>query len=515
VVCLLTLAACHDSRGPHENGQIGGESSQITGDAGWAPDAAGDAGGLAEDAAVDASADAEPAAPISKEGLPGLCARRGDDAVRDIFCADADAGITSLRQLAARVQLMVLRNDVDEAKASAVSLDPDALINTAVILGHSTALSGQVVSPINPRAILLNSETFLAFQRGVQQVELITLDREQGKQNFYLVTFNQACNERAEGCRPGDLYTLSIERDWRSVTVQDDEDLKNTPSDCRQCHQRGREAGLLMRELQGPWTHFFGAVSSEDPYYQGDADLANDYRRAKGSESYAGLPAAALNHTAGFTLQTRVDPAQPIEFEAPEIEAELIASGSARRSATWDSGYAAFKRGEQMALPYFELRPTDAAKQAALSAAYARYRAGELSADQLPDLGDIFPNDPQTRAEIGLQTEPSATPVEALIQACASCHNDILDQTISRARFNVALARMSRAELDLAITRIETPAGQAGAMPPAGTRQLDPESKKRLLSYLKQQQRPAGEDAQLENVAKLGMVKERAKYPRL
>ena len=42
------------------------------------------------------------------------------------------------------------------------------------------------------------------------------------------------------------------------------------------------------------------------------------------------------------------------------------------------------------------------------------------------------------------------TPPQLLIQACGSCHNDVLDQSISRARFNVAIGRLEREEVEQA-----------------------------------------------------------------
>jgi cytochrome c553 len=93
-----------------------------------------------------------------------------------------------------------------------------------------------------------------------------------------------------------------------------------------------------------------------------------------------------------------------------------------------------------------------------------------------------------------------------VIQACGSCHNDVLDQTLSRARFNIALSRMDRAELDLAIARIQQPGSAPGAMPPPGTRQLDPEAKRDLVAYLRRSTRPAEDDARLARAAALGMV---------
>jgi hypothetical protein len=154
---------------------------------------------------------------------PALCDRTGrDDAVRDLVCAEARPRIAGLADLQAALHI--------EPDGFAY----DALTNTRVtMLGHSTAPSGHKTSPLNPRLIIVGNSLFMAFQRGVQKVEVIATARNPGFFNFYLFQFEQACNAREAGCSPGDLYTSSVERDWLSVTVKDDEDLKNTPSDCR------------------------------------------------------------------------------------------------------------------------------------------------------------------------------------------------------------------------------------------------------------------------------------------
>jgi hypothetical protein len=92
-----------------------------------------------------------------------------------------------------------------------------------------------------------------------------------------------------------------------------------------------------------------------------------------------------------------------------------------------------------------------------------------------------------------------------LIQACGSCHNDVLDQTLTRAYFNIDLSRMSRAELDLAITRIELPRTAAGAMPPSQFRQLDPEVRVRLVEFLRNGVSSGNVDPTLQRAAMLGM----------
>ncbi|HET8935000.1 MAG TPA: hypothetical protein VFN67_16240 [Polyangiales bacterium] len=433
---------------------------------------------------------------------PTLCDRDArSDVVRDLFCAESGKHIASLADL-----------------ETALGLTNPEVLGTvyggAVALAHSTSLSGDLVSELNPRTIVTTARLFVAFSRGIQQVEMAALDHTvEGHYNFYLVQFQQACNLAAEGCRPGDLYTPRIESDWQSLTLEDDESLKNTPSDCRQCHQRGVDKPvLLMREFDGPWTHFF-APDQEDPAgfpeVTGSA-LTRDYLRAKGDEIYANLSVDVMRSTVGFTLQNLVARPQPLLFDGSLIMNERWPykdgyKAAPEKSPTWYAQYEAFKRGEQLPMPYFEPRVSDPTKQAQLTAAYQRYRNGELDAAELPDFADIFPDDPQTRAEIGLQTEPGAKPADTMIQACATCHNDVLDQNISRARFSVALGRMSREEIELAITRLEAPRDAVGAMPPPGRRQIAAQDRAALVTYLRAAQRPAEDDALLERAAKLGM----------
>ena len=224
--------------------------------------------------------------------------------MREVFCTDEPPRVRSLADLQSSLGLS------DSAEY--------------VFLAHSTALSGQLVSPINPRMFALSHEVQLAFNRGVQQVELATRDRASQRIKLYLVQFEQACNA-ADGCGPGALYTEGVERDWTHVTLQDDEDLKNTATDCRQCHQRGlSEPILLMRELEGPWTHFYGPEMSDSAGFPEPAgsDLFQDYVQAKGDEAYGGVPPARMRASSGFTLQAAVSSTQPVIFEGAVIANE-------------------------------------------------------------------------------------------------------------------------------------------------------------------------------------------------
>lgn len=464
----------------------------------------------ADASAYDTSANDAIPIPASDgaEARPALCSHARQDAVRDVFCAPTLPAIGSLQDL----------RDVLGIELQPPSAGVQAALSGAnvALLGHSTALSGRRISPINPRLIFMGPPALMAFQRGVQQVELIAADGPNGSLNLYLFRFEQACNQESEGCLPGDLYTPRVERDWLAWTIEDDEDLKNTPDDCRQCHQRALERpSLLMRELNNPWTHFFQQIvntpNDTGPGVQGD-DLMRDYITAKGSEPYGGFRLAGLVPIAPFLLESIVGE-QPLLFDAPGIEnerwpydTEAGYPSEPGPSPTWEAAYAAFKQGEQLALPYLEPRATDPDKLARLSDAYARYRAGELSAEELPDLADIFPDDPLVRARIGLQTEPGADAVEVLIQACGPCHNDVLDQSISRARFNINLWGLDAAELDVAIERIERSSEAPGVMPPPEARQLDAEARGRLLSYLRQDPLEGEPEPRLVRAAELGMA---------
>jgi hypothetical protein len=268
-----------------------------------------------------------------------------------------------------------------------------------------------------------------------------------------------------------------------------------------------------MRELDSPWTHFLFPPAFQE-VLPGDhgGELTRDYLAAKGDEPYAGASMAALDPGSVFELQLLVGEPQPLLFDAPEILIERYPHGpdgypaQPRPSPTWEAGYEAFKRGEALSQPYLDTRATDPAKQASLSAAYQRFRAGEITAEELPDLGDIFPDDPSLRARIGLQTEPFASPQQMLIQACGSCHNDVLDQSISRARFNIDVSRLDRAELDLAIERIERDRTAPGAMPPLEARELDPGARSFLIDYLRDETSRAQPDPSLVRAAELGMM---------
>jgi len=424
--------------------------------------------------------------------LAALCERPGNDDVRDLFCVLDAPAITSIAEL-----------------SDALDLD------LANMLGHSSALSGRLVSQINPRVIRFRGDleadfNALAFTRGQQRVELVAQDRDSKRLNFYLLDFVQACNQADHGCKPGDLFTPAIESDWLELQLRDDEDLKNTPTDCRRCHGggEGQQATpmLLMREFEAPWMHWFEHFSVGRYEYLAAKEYP-DHPGTVMTEPYAGLGLLEVLDTA-VDIQKRIraneenlgHPPQPLVFPSPDIGFETmqyygpvgvypgagIDDPTVSRSPTWQLLYNAFLDGKALAPPYHHDRISVPEKLATMTKAYKRFLSGELAAEDLPDISDLLPDDPHLLAEIGFNVEPDAEGPDLLIQACRSCHNDTLDPTISRARFDVQLDRMSRTELELAAHRVSLSEDDPLRMPPMDARALDSESRTRLRRYLEE-----------------------------
>src|SRR5688572_30978406 len=141
---MMLLCACQDlARGPSIDS--GTEPALQDASDADAFDAAPDLDALAPLPDAGAPDAASVQAPIPAERA-ALCARPADDAVRDIFCKGERPTVSSLRELEARLGLDVLPVDMSESEAAAVRVDPLKESKSAVLLGHSTALSGQLVS---------------------------------------------------------------------------------------------------------------------------------------------------------------------------------------------------------------------------------------------------------------------------------------------------------------------------------------------------------------------------------
>jgi len=441
------------------------------------------------------------ALPTGAAQLANVCARKSHDAVAAHFCAASPPRVTNILEL-----------------EHAVGLFDGPSPPQFALTGHSTSLVIREVSSINPRAILFtapsqqpttqaNDGTFVAdpgfvtmgFVRGSQLVELAAHDAQSNELRFYLVRFLQDCNASSSGCSPGDLLTPAVEKEWRSVTLYEDEDLKNTVFDCRHCHQpNGPSTGkmLRMQERRAPWTHWFRNNANEP----GGVTLVDDFQAAHGkSEDYAGIPANLLDtpRSDPLVLEALVDnnsvSPQPNEFNTAKIEQQVRQSNAAEpeqnmpmgQSQTWQQIYDYASAGNAIPVPYHDVKVTDPSKLASLSASYRAFVDGTLPADQLPDIRDVLLDG--ALADMGLVPRPGSDGLGILQQMCQRCHNSSLDQTISRANFNVEnFAAMSRGQKDAAIARLTASASSPLLMPPARFGSLRPQDVQTVVDFLKQ-----------------------------
>jgi mono/diheme cytochrome c family protein len=427
-----------------------------------------------------------------------LCQRPGDDAVRQLFCSVRTPSLAGLAEL--QTALGVGTNDI--TAFSDVSL-AGRYVNLAVT-AHSSGLSRRSVSALNPRVIAVQLAALeykmlaLAFTRGEQFVEIVVNAATGTNLNFYLVGFRQACNSSPNGCTIADRLTPAIEHDWTEVSLYDETDLKNSVLDCATCHQPDGPNSpklLRMQELNGPWTHWFSRQN------EGGRALLTDYAAAKGDEAYAGMSADQIDQAEPAALSTLViipSATQPNLFESMAIEQEVKQSAAAAGgdqpvdnsipgvSPTWRVAYDNARRGAAIPVPYHDVKVTEPSKLATLTAAYRAYRSGQLSAAELPDLRDVFSDDPERLAELGIGSEPGADGASVLLAACAQCHNPRLDPTLSRARFRADLQGMDRAEKELAISRVMLPTSDALAMPPALLHVLSDEARAAAIDALQE-----------------------------
>lgn len=414
--------------------------------------------------------------PTGADQLKVLCSRPSNDRLRTVLCGPTPPAINSLVDLQSAIGLGFNQN------------------SQFALTGHSSSLVSKFVTPLNPRAIIFtpnlgnNAPTqpyvAMGFTRGEQFVEIIANDPNDPdptkKLKFFLVHFQQECNSAPGGCTNGDFLTPAIESNWTGITVYEDEDLKNTLLDCKHCHQPAGPTSpkiLRMQELRNPWTHFMRNNTT------GGQQLLREYNGAKSTaEVYAGIPGNQITNSDPADLEKFVRAAgfgnQPNEFPTREIERN-------NNRAAWDSIFNFYSTGRAIAVPYFQASTSDPVKLEAMSASYKSFQSGTLAAKDLPDIRDTLKD--ADKWAMGLAVKPGTVGPEILIQACSQCHNSSLDQSLSRARFNVDLTKMSAEEIEIAVERIMLPENDPSRMPPSRFRDLTEVQKADLILHLRGQ----------------------------
>jgi mono/diheme cytochrome c family protein len=150
----------------------------------------------------------------------------------------------------------------------------------------------------------------------------------------------------------------------------------------------------------------------------------------------------------------------------------------------WEQVYARFAAGEIIPPPYFGLRVTDPDKLARMTEAYLSYRDGTLPAGEFPDIREVFLD--EDAWAMGFAVPADASGEEIIVQACSQCHNRNLDQTISRANFDVDLQSLTDEQKNTAIERLLLPDDHLRNMPPRRFRTLTTDQVQRVVEVLRQ-----------------------------
>jgi hypothetical protein len=436
--------------------------------------------------------------PSGSAQLDILCARGGQDGVTLKLCTTPRPQLSGLA-------------DLQRALGLAFA-DPGGAGNGSggnpgfVLSGHSSSLVARSVTALNPRAFVFTppplgaDKAFVAmtFTRGEQIVELATRDpsaaQGKGALAFYLVKYEQACNQTGS-CTWGDVLTPETERNWKSWTLYEDDDLKDTVLDCLHCHQPGGPSGaeiLRMQEHEDPWTHFF---RRDRP---GGAALIADYVAMHAGEDYGPIPAALVPASDPAQLAKLVDAEndgalQPNPYPTAAIEHEVEASVPGQPqinvprglSPSWQAVYERAAAGLAIAVPYHDAKVTDPTQVARLTAIYKRVASGAVAPAYLPDIRDAFLD--AALIDLTFRPTPGQDARAILTQMCHQCHNSALDASLSRARFNVDLLdSLGRLERDLAVQRLLLPETDVHRMPPVRFRALTPNDIATVVAFLQQ-----------------------------
>jgi hypothetical protein len=508
--CLATGAcgsdggATADTGGSTEDGDEGtapGTGSQGSTEGGTADETHGSADGTTADSGGDDHGDdagdddggpPPDELPYDPDQLAEVCARSNADPIAIRLCTDPAPPITSLADLYQALDMV---------------LEPASV----ALLANSTSLAARSVSAINPRVFLRvqpGNGTGVdlgaaAFSRGEYVVELFGYDEAADSLNFYLLTFYPPCLESPEGCSLADRFTPAIESGWDKWSLYQDVDLENTTLDCLTCHQPagpGTEKLLLMQQGTDPWLQWFPGLSiGTGAETQSATVLTPRFLEMHGNEAaYGGLPMALFENpmASGIVMDQMLEIywginggvppgltplGQEHAFDSVAIEAD-IASGS---TATWDAYFAEYLAGDRLPIPFHQHDITDPDARAAVVDSYQGVMAGSEPPEALLDPRDVLADD--TAVALGFRPRPEADAAEILHSMCQRCHNDRLDQSLTRARFNATRPDELTAEQKLAaIDRLNRAEDAPGHMPPARFATLPDASKQTLLDFLSQ-----------------------------
>lgn len=388
--------------------------------------------------------------PVGAEQFAALCARGHGDRFFQWYCAAATPPtITSLETILEGVGLK----------------DPAAPEDMRFVLtGHSSSLVGRRTTVLNPRAVIFSEEVedyvAVGFVRGDGLAEIAAFDTVNNRINLYLVRAQLPCGDN---CTNADRYLPSVESGWQAVDVYFDDDIKNTPLDCLQCHEPGGKGTgkiLRMQELQDPWTHFFRDN-------RGTRLLLDQFQAAHPGEDYAGIPAVQIIDSQPADLEDFIRAAgfgnQPNEFDGDAINNDD--PDVTTPNAAWTQLYDRATQGLAISPPFFGINPFDPAKVASAGAAYRAVANGSAGPDTLPDMTDLFAEN--AKPYLGFVPMMGADAKQIVQHRCGTCHDGRFPG-ISRDNFKISeFPDQLTAEMKAKVMeRINLPVTSRKRMPP-------------------------------------------------
>ena len=222
--------------------------------------------------------------PSGPTQLAAVCARKSHDAVAARFCAASPPPVTSIVELERAVglfdagppQFALTGHSTSLVVARGLGPQPARHpLHAAVAAADHAGQRRQLHRRSRLRRARLRAR--LAARRGhrprpaVERAALLPRALPAGLQRL----------DRT-AAPPVISLTPAVERDWRSVSLYEDEDLKNTVFDCRHCHQPDGPSTtkmLRMQERRAPWTHWFRNNGNQP----GGVTLLQDFQAAHGT----------------------------------------------------------------------------------------------------------------------------------------------------------------------------------------------------------------------------------------
>jgi cytochrome c553 len=413
-----------------------------------------------------------------------VCNRGARDPIAMGICAAPAEEIRGLATLYPRIGISTEPGPITSISIATAS---SGLTTRTTSLLRPRLFATTLVEGGNPKAPI----AMVAFSRGDRLIEMAGYDEQSKEINFYLLSYELACNAN---CSSQQLFGASSESAWTSWTLYGEQDLQDTPLDCLTCHRPDGDSGrkrFLMRDIASPWLHWLQSRFEGDNCASGiDQAPLPPLREGFVSlypQGYGGFPAKLAHFADGhnlhsaillFGMQNHSDLDEPFHMHSQNIYQQWRCD---KANTLWQSyrNDTLFKHGFYPSSYRFDVtKPTDTPLS-------PQGLENFLKANDAMDAFEIANHfvDREAQTEVGAiasETWDGPTIVTAM---CSRCHDQRSPEGSVRAKFKVdAITPTSAAT---ALTRIALPTNSPYAMPPRLSGELGPKATATLAAYLR------------------------------